>query len=208
MGKKQKNNLRTDRLGKKMKTFYIISEGKILERKYFDNLKNRHVSDNYAIAMIKSKMDNAGAPLQLLRRLKNYIKKNSENLNPIDEIWVITDRDNWELDQLEQLQQFCKDNNCCFAISDPKFEFWILLHYEDGRQLTSVECSNRLGKYYTKKNINLKTIDINFNIKEIQRAIKRAKTIDTLSEDKGYGNLKPISHTTIYKLVQNILDIP
>ncbi len=42
-------------------------------------------------------------------------------------------KDEWTDDQLSQLNEWAQGaDNYGFALSNPKFEFWLLLHFEDG----------------------------------------------------------------------------
>jgi hypothetical protein len=208
MTKHKSDAYRYNNAKQEVKTFHLALEGNNLEVKYFQHLKKCHKSKKYKIEFInKSSKDNAGAPLQLQRKVKHYIKVNSQTIQSDDEIWIIIDRDNWELEQLQEVQAWCKDNNYGFAISVPKFEFWILLHYEEGSQVTSKECSQRLKKYFSDKYIDLKNIDINFEINDIHNAINRAKKIDNILYSSIYDEIKSQSYTTVYKVVDNILEI-
>ena len=57
----------------------------------------------------------------------------SEGLKPSDEAWLVVDKDQWTDEQLTQLHQWSlQQENYGFALSNPKFEYWLLLHFEDG----------------------------------------------------------------------------
>ena len=48
------------------------------------------------------------------------------------EAWLVVDKDQWTDDQLIKLLEWSqKADNYGFALSNPKFEYWLLLHFED-----------------------------------------------------------------------------
>ena len=69
-----------------------------------------------------------------------------EGLKKSDEAWLVVDKDQWTDEQLSQLHQWSlKAKNYGFALSNPKFEFWLLLHFEDGSGVSSSQiCSQKL----------------------------------------------------------------
>lgn len=55
----------------------------------------------------------------------------SEGLKSSDEAWLVVDKDQWTEEQLRQLHQWSlQQANYGFALSNPKFEYWLLLHFE------------------------------------------------------------------------------
>ncbi len=66
-----------------------------------------------------------------------------------DEAWLVIDKDQWPEQQLAELHTWSQEKkNYGFALSNPKFEYWLLLHFEniDG-SLTSTQCTDRLRKH-------------------------------------------------------------
>ncbi|AQQ09531.1 hypothetical protein L21SP3_01337 [Sedimentisphaera cyanobacteriorum] len=82
-------------------------------------------------------------------------------------------------------------------MSNPKFEYWLLLHFEDGKKASdSKTCTKRLKKYLVDgKNINPAKI----NRKMILKAVERAKRQN--SNPAGWPKQKG---TTVYRLIENI----
>ena len=120
------------------KLFVIATEGTKTEPQYFDLFKN---SQHSVVKCVKSKHH---APHQVLGRLKDRL--NQEALSASDEAWLVVDKDKWTDDQLAQLHAWSQEaDNYGFALSNPKFEYWLLLHFEPGTNIgSSRECSNRL----------------------------------------------------------------
>jgi hypothetical protein len=90
--------------------------------------------------------------------------------------------------------------NCGLALTNPKFEFWLLLHFEDGSGVSgSRSCSDRLKRYLPDYD---KGIDSRlFTSGMIAGAIQRAKLRDNppcIDWPRGVGS-------TVYRLVEKIL---
>lgn len=81
---------------------------------------------------------------------------------------------------MQQLHDWqSREDNYGFALSNPKFEYWLLLHFEDGKAVNSAKhCYDRLGRHLP----NYKKNDIsshNFTQEKIKTAIKHARELDT-----------------------------
>ena len=120
-----------------------------------------------------------------------------------DEAWLVVDKDYWQDRDLEQLHKWSQGaENYGFALSNPRFEYWLLLHFEDGTRIGSLrECSIRLKKHLPDydKNIDIRKITPDM----IQDAVRRARVRDNppcADWPRKFGS------TTVYKLVENILN--
>lgn len=177
------------------KLVLISCEGTVTEPQYFEVLKNKKIP----IKIISNKNHNS-SPEQVLKRMEDYLKKN--RLQKTDEAWLVVDKDNWNKTQLKPLYQWSKQaNNHKLAVSNPNFEFWLLLHFEDGQNASdSKTCLDKLKKYLPNydKNINAGQI----TSQQIKKAIDRAKTLYQ-SNNKGILTQKG---STVYELVESILN--
>ena len=178
------------------KLFIIATEGDKTEPQYFVILNNQNLVIH--VDCIKSR--DRSSPLQVLKRMKDRLKQ--ETLKSSDEAWLVVDKDQWTDKQLAQLHTWSQDaDNYGFALSNPKFEYWLLLHFEDGTNIGSAsECSARLKKHLPgyDKSLDIRKITLDM----IEEAIRRAKVRDNPPcEDwpRTFGS------TTVYKLVENIL---
>lgn len=177
------------------KMFVLATEGRKTESQYFEIFKDRNLVVH--IEFLKRKGDSA--PPQVLERMRNYLKR--KGLKNSDEAWLVVDKDQWTDNQLLQLHEWAQEaDNHGFALSNPKFEFWLLLHFEDGKGVSnSRTCSQRLERYIPgyDKDINVRKISDNM----IKEAIERAKKRDTPACRDWPRN----TGTTVYRLVENIL---
>lgn len=178
------------------KLFVIAAEGVKTEPQYFSLFTDQ--KSVIRVNCLKGKHDSS--PLQVLKRMEVYLKK--QDIKNTDQAWLVVDKDQWTDEQLSQLHEWSqKKKNYYFALSNPKFEYWLLLHFEDGAGVASSrDCSARLKRYLPDYD---KGIDIRKISKDmIDNAISRAMARDNPPcEDwpKSIG-------TTVYKLVQNILE--
>jgi hypothetical protein len=177
------------------KLFLVAAEGCKTEPIYFRLLDTQHATVH--VSCIKGGHDSA--PAKVLKRMKDRLA--SEGLRAGDEAWLVVDKDQWSEEQLATLWEWSRTNECYgFALSNPMFEYWLLLHFEDGTGVSSSrQCSEKLARYMPNydKGFDTRT----FSIEMIREAILRAENRDRPPCDdwpRGAG-------TTVYKLVQRIL---
>ena len=119
-----------------------------------------------------------------------------------DEAWLVVGKDNWKDEQLERLHAWAQSHkNYGFALSNPKFEYWLLLHFEDGIGISSsIECSERLKRYLPgyDKGIDVRKISRS----QIDMAVERARQRDNPPCCDWPRNP---GVTTVYRLVESIL---
>ena len=178
------------------KLFILATEGAKTEPQYFAILNNQ----NSVIHVDCLKSKHRSSPPQVLNHMRDRL--NQKILKNSDEAWLVVDKDQWTDEQLVQLHTWSQDaDNYCFALSNPKFEYWLLLHFEDGTNIGSPsECSARLKKHLPDYDKGLDGRKITPDM--IEEAIRRAKVRDNPPcEDWP----RTLGSTTVYKLVENIL---
>jgi hypothetical protein len=132
--------------------------------------------------------------------MEDYLKKQS--LKKSDEAWLVVDKDSWTEKQLLLLNHWAlSQENYRLALSNPKFEFWLLLHFEDGDGVTnSRNCSEHLKRHMPDydKGIDISKITHHRIISAIKRATKRDNP-PCVDWPRNTG-------TTVYRLVENIIN--
>ena len=179
------------------KLFLLAVEGKKTEPQYFalPVLKSPTVH----VECLPSGSDSS--PKRVLQRMETRLRE--EALKAGDEAWLVVDRDNWKDEDLDLLYQWTtnKPNNYHLAVSNPKFEYWLLLHFEDGQNVTSAKaCDERLKKYLPNYNKSINSTKI--TREQINKAIARA-TLRDIPPCKNWP--RDPGKTTVYILVKNIL---
>jgi hypothetical protein len=137
------------------------------------------------------------SPQQVLERTLDYVKE--KNLKKRDEIWLVIDRDEWSTAQLEDVFSKCQPLDFHLAVSNPKFEYWLLLHFEDGKGIKSPEsCSKKLLQHLP--NYKKNHLEIHKLYPRISDAIRRAKEKDQPPCKKWPGQ----NGSTVYLLVEKL----
>ncbi len=174
-------------------------------------------------------------PIQLVQRIDDFIEANEEQYQfsqyPEDEFWVVTDVDNnWSsdiisvpehksyLDERNDAIKQCKQKGYHYAVSNPFFELWLLLHHDD---VTDEDKSfavtdthpyeptshfiSRLDtlKVPLKRNNHKKIIQSDYTKENITHAVERAKLLHINSNDLAPKYLA----TTVYMLVEKIIEV-
>ena len=180
------------------KLFVIAVEGVKTEPQYFAIFNNQQ--SVIRVNCLKGKHDSS--PPQVLNRMEDHLRL--EKLRSSDEAWLVVDKDQWTDEQLIQLHAWSRrQDNYGFALSNPKFEYWLLLHFEDGANIASSrDCTDRLKRHLPDYD---KGIDARKITRErIEDAIRRARQRDNppcADWPRAPGG------TTVYKLVENILRV-
>lgn len=75
-------------------------------------------------------------PRAVLKRFQKALR--NEDFRAIDEAWIVVDVDEWDSDELGSLFTWAsQDNRCHVAISNPKFELYLVMHFEKGNGCTT-----------------------------------------------------------------------
>lgn len=184
--------------GSRYRRIFIISvEGIKTEPQYFAIFNDRSTVIHTTCLHDKK---TSSSPLQALERMRSHLE--SKKLRKGDEAWIVVDKDNWNNHDLAQLFNWSLGSeNYGFALSNPKFEFWLLLHFEDGNGVGSPkECDARLRK-------NLPCYDKAINPRKfpedsVRKAIERAERKDSPPVGDWH---KSVSGTTVYRLVKKLI---
>ena len=178
------------------KLFIISVEGARTEPQYF-SMFNRGQSV-VKVACLKS--DNDSAPSKVLNRMKRYLREQS--LRKSDEAWLVVDKDQWSDEQLAELYDWSNQkDNYGFALSNPKFEYWLLLHFEDGAGVSSSRnCVDRLRRHLPdyEKYVDVKK----FSDDRVREAIVRGRIRDN---PPCADWPRSTGITTVYRLVEKLV---
>ncbi len=197
-----------DRLTQKV--FLISVEGEKTEPSYF----NLFVGREDIVIHIEhpgNGRDHNSSPDGVLWRMNN--SDYWEEMGEDDEAWIVVDRDKRGVQKFEGIQTWVSGGNESepkrfIAVSNPKFECWLLFHFQGVKtSAKSKKCEDQLKEHLLefKKEI-LKSHQNKFTAhddKNIKTAIKRAK-----NRYKKVANpyKAPIAFTSVYKLVESILE--
>jgi hypothetical protein len=176
------------------KLFLIATEGAKTEPVYF-NMFNSQKTTVHVKLLPAKKHDSS--PNRVLKRAQKHVKE--RGLRKDDEVWLVIDRDQWTDDQLNEVFSECRTFGYSLAVSNPKFEYWLLLHFEAGKGVSSPQdCSRRLQRYLP--NFEKGHVEIRKLFPGISNAIRHAKAKDTpLCREWPRTN-----GSTVYRLVEKL----
>ena len=133
----------------------IATEGEKTEPLYFRLFRNNR---NFVLHILGSRKKTS--PLQVFNAALSASKK--MHIKSRDEVWIVIDKDSWQTDRLNELCVKCAENHFELAVSNPNFEYWLLLHFEEGNSIkTAHECMHRLTRYlpnYRKNKLELQKL--------------------------------------------------
>lgn len=148
----------------KEKIIVLAFEGNDTEEIYFDEFKSSDIFDDALVflhLLKRPKTDTNSAPNHVFKKLKKEAK-DEYNFKDTDELWMIIDTDRWK--NIPDIILECKQQKNMFvAVSNPCFEFWLLLHIKN---LAEYE-ENELDLILKNAKVSSKRNYVDSKIKEI-----------------------------------------
>lgn len=118
-----------------------------------------------------------------MERLDRFKDEHATEEN--DQFWVCIDQDHWahenHLRNLTQVLAHCRNKGYHVAMSNPCFEFWLLLHFEEPNLAASASCrevSVRLAELMGGYNKVKCCGSLPFTGARVHDAIRRARRLD------------------------------
>ena len=123
-------------------------------------------------------------------------------MQPGDEAWIVLDRDTWKEEDLDEAFRWSTtQDQFGTVVSNPNFEYWLLLHFEDGNNVRSTtECRRRLFRHLPNYSKSLENFPFS-RPQLVHDAIERAQKRDsppTQDWPRRFGS------TTVYRLVRKL----
>lgn len=191
---------------KRKSVLYLICEGSETEIKYFKKFRRRGC--NIDIIPISSQYKAAD---KLVQKAKSTMGFNPYYPEDGDMIWCVFDRDDNTNQMLNSAKRIAKKEGYKIAFSNPSFEIWFLLHFQN--QTTEVkDCDSAVKMLKQKGYIENyeKNKDIYEMLKPLQEeAIKRSRTRIKMLENDNIDILSRQSNpvTTVSELVEHLNSI-
>lgn len=128
---RQKRSLRRAAATRSPKRKFIIyTEGKNTEPDYF-----RAIRRDLLGALVDVELIHAGVPMTIAERACEYAgqlkrsRRRKSSFEEADQIWAVFDRD--EHPNVSEALERCRAGNVGVAFSDPCFELWLVLHFDE-----------------------------------------------------------------------------
>lgn len=181
------------------KIFAIATEGEKTEPSYFDVFCDHSVIYVYCVETEEGE-EHLNSPRHVMERMEQHLA--DEEIKDNYEAWLVVDKDRWTDDQLDDLCEWSqKADNRGLAVSNRQFEYWLLLHFEDGVGVRSAaDCARRLRQHLPDYDKEVEPKDFSEDL--ILQAISRARSQDSPPcEDWPREPWR----TTVYRLVDSIV---
>ncbi len=104
----------------------VVCEGRLTEPSYFDALA-RYCGANTIVDLVLVR--GAGVPLSVVREARRIKSESQDEYSDRDQTWAVFDRD--EHPGFEQAINEAKSSGVFVAYSNPCFELWLVLHYQE-----------------------------------------------------------------------------
>ncbi len=175
-----------------VKLFIVATEGKETEKQYFGMFKSTRIK----VEILATTEDGKSSREYVLERLDKF--KERYDINEDDMLWLVSDVDRWGDKKLSDVCSQARQRGYYLAISNPCFEVWLTLHFEDinteDRTCDNFKARLRtiLGSY-NGSNLNISAYKPN-----TKDAVNRAKNLHPSSQQ----DWPPTLGTHVYRLVE------
>jgi hypothetical protein len=187
--------------------FVIASEGAVTEPRYFNGLKERWHNPRIHIEVLTRDDPTLSSPEQVLKTLDGFAREYA--LRDGDQLWLVMDRDlrSWKPRTMAGVARECERKTYHLAVSNPCFELWLLLHFEDvpsqgdARRSELFENADDLLKSEVARSCSSGCDYIENFIPHTRTAITRAEALDTKPQARWPSQLA----TRVYRLVGQLV---
>ncbi|MGL3819819.1 RloB family protein [Sphingopyxis sp. R3-92] len=184
--------------------FIIYSEGKNTEPDYFKAVRRDLLGALVDLEVI----DAAGVPITIAEKAcerataMKRARGRRSSFEEADQIWAVFDRD--EHPKVPEAIERCRASSVEVAFSDPCFELWLLLHFDnfdrpDDRHQVQAALA-KVCKDYDPK--GKKSADFGQFLSKVEDAENRAQQQLARREDEGIPPRRPF--TTVFNLTQEM----
>ena len=174
------------------KLFIVATEGKETEKQYFRIFNNSRIK----VEILATTEDGKSSPEYVLERLDIF--KERYDLDEDDMLWLVSDVDRWGAKKLSSVCSQARQKGYNLAISNPCFEVWLTLHFEDINNQDRT-CDNFKARLRTiLGSYNGSNLDISAYKQNIENAVNRAKNLHQISQQ----DWPPTLGTHVYRLVE------
>jgi hypothetical protein len=175
---------------------YLASEGHTEVDYYSMNVfKNLRL---YQVKPLRNKRNDHSTPTQTLKLARE--EESKSRLRKDDEIWLLIDVDAWKAEDIEEAIRWANEGeHRRLAISNPKFELFLLLHFEEGKGCTTdAVVDRRLKNYWSDYDKHVPASK--FNAGSVKKAILHSK-----ERRSGSKPMPPNGSTDAYLLAEQLL---
>jgi len=179
--------------------FVVAVEGEETERQYFGHLAIKEIVPPSKVKIhVIPTVEGRSAPEHVLKRLDDF----QVNVKPLDEQWLVIDVDRFGASKLASVYREAVAKGYQLAISNPCFEWWLLLHFTEApRATTSQACEPELRRLLGSFNKSRLIAD-RYTRDNVALAVERARARD---QEPARWPVQVGSH--VYRLVTRLLKL-
>ncbi len=224
------------------KIIFISCEGQVTEEEYFEMISEMFHGVKSKIRFVsvmeeavKTRKDDRtheqisdlgkSSPKQLVEKIDRFRKREAATYefdkHPEDEFWIIADVDDHtsphNIEAWNNTLDECDRKNYKYAISNPFFEVWLLLHHTDVNHddyryaVTRTHQYERTAHFRKRLKNDAKAplvrkkhiVHTDYSIEKVKKAIDRAKDLRGRKKERWPHNLG----STVYILIDKIVEI-
>ncbi len=197
---KKRNPLKpTKRKLQQRKVIRYLSEGVTEEDYLAQDALQKHVSAKGEVSLKRIRRHPGQTdPSKLVREMRGALAKS--DVRPGDEAWIIIDVDTWTSDQMQDALTWEREREGCHvAISNPKFELFLVMHFEQPRGCSSAPIIDRRLKHHW-PNYCKRVPPRKFDLEEIRQAVAYASAGCTAPDN----SIPAPGQTTVYRLIKRL----
>lgn len=138
-------------------------------------------------------------PKQVLKRFEKAMRK--QDFRPNDEAWLLIDIDSWDKNDIKDVLDWAAtDKRYHVAISNPKFELFLIMHFGNGNGCTTPSKVDSVLKQHMpkyKKRLSCTAFSKHQICQAVENAERKRKSCNSPIPDAGM--------TDVYLLVKELL---
>ncbi|MCY2979903.1 MAG: RloB family protein [Planctomycetota bacterium] len=178
----------------------IASEDRFAVKQYFELFQSTRIQFH-----VLETDHGESSPQHVMARLEEYLDVYS--VGEGDQFWLVCDTDHWiesnHIQNLVEVVKRCKQKDIAVALSNPCFDLWLLLHFDDFPAATPLT-SSQIGDLIRGKVANFnktKVYDLPFSESGVRDAIERSRN-NFVESDIIPGKPQTAIHLIIEELVE------
>lgn len=178
----------------------IASEDRFAVKQYFELFHSTRIQFH-----VLETDHGESSPQHVMARLEQYLVEYS--VGEGDQFWLVCDTDHWlesnHIRNLVEVVKRCKQKDIAVALSNPCFDLWLLLHFNEFPIVASLTCL-QIGDLIRGKVANFnktKVFNLPFSESSVRDAIERSRN-NFVESDIIPGKPQTAIHLIIEELVQ------
>lgn len=199
MSRRRKDTLKRKQPTRQYRSVCWISAEGQTERDYF-TMDVFRGSSGMSIKFPEKIHPSRTNPSAVLKRFKKALAKC--DFRKTDKAWIVVDVDTWNEAEFKELLDWAQsDSRFNIAISNPKFELFLIMHFENGNGCTTSErVDSVLKRYIAGYNKRLKSSQ--FDLETVCGAVEHAKQ----KRKSCKSNIPDPGMTDVHLLIEALLD--